>query len=217
MNRNHNLKEFSSWTLHARAAEAQYVEIDGVTGHDLLTFHLGQCTCCNSELTERQREWIEATLKAVAPIERGRKHVLNLLGLGFCRPGYNDYAAEYVVDFDSGETADAPADPTEWVEQWVANLCPTSEWWAVHRRELDLGVGRDVFIFGTSRDFLQFFPGIFEYRGSRASFPKSLPRFARVVDGRITSQVVVPFSPTSLAGEFSADLAYRLEEPRKWA
>lgn len=211
--KHHNLIGFKSYTAQSIAAQAQHVVIDGVSGFDLLRRHDGMGTC-GCPLTEAQRRFVDDAERTAWGIERGRERILELLGLGHCRPGYNDYACEYPVNFDTGECADFPADPTEWVENWVANPCPSAKWWAAHRRECELGVSEN-WSFGTNADYLHFTPGSFSLP-SNGKFPLTLPRFTRVVNGAIVAQAIVPYIQNSPNGyAFDASFASKVETPNR--
>jgi hypothetical protein len=215
--RNRNLEGFKSHTARDRAARAQNELIDGISGYDLLCRHEADGPVGDlCQLTQGQQNFINRIEDECWPIEKGREHLLNLLGLGHCRPGFNDYAAEYPVDFETGEVADSPADPTGWVENWAENLCPDAQWWDHHRRCYELGMA-EYWSFGTNADYLHFIPARFDWPSDE--FPSRLPVFTRVVNGAITHQVVVPFvtvmKGNELTKDFRAESAYALEAPRR--
>jgi len=213
--KNHNLEGFKSHTMHDRAAQARNEMIDGVSGYELLRRHGadGPDLC---QLTGAQQGFINRIENECWPIEQGRKRILNLLGLGHCRPGFNDYGCEYPVDFETGKMEDYPADPTGWVEDWIQNLCPDARWWDHHHRGKELGMS-DYWTFGTNADYLHFIPGRFDW--STDDFPVRLPMFTRVVLGVITHQVIVPFVTVwkdgRLGNNFRAESAYALETPNR--
>ena len=215
--RKHNLEGFLSHTVQERAARARNEIIDGVSGYELLRRHGSYEPAGGySKFTEAQQRFIDQIERECRPIEQGRRDILRLLGLGYCRPGYNDYACEYPVDFETGETGDFPADPTGWVESWIENLCPNAKWWNAHWREVNLGVS-EYWSFGTANDYLHFSPGQFD--AFTTDFPCKLPIFTRVRDGVITHQVVVPFTTVwkdgGLSKDFRAESAYPLEMPKR--
>ena len=215
--KNHNLVGFRSHTAQERAAQSRNEMIDGVNGYELLRRHGADGPVRDlCQQTAAQQAFINRIENECWPIEQGRKHILNLLGLGHCRPGFNDYATEYAVNFETGETADSPADPTEWVENWIENLCPDGKWWDHHRRGKELGLS-DYWSFGTESDYLHFAPAKFDWPTDE--FPVRLPVFTRVINGVITHQVIVPFvtvmKGNELTKDFRAESAYALEKPKR--
>jgi hypothetical protein len=88
MNEN-NLEGFKSHTARERAAQARNETIDGVSCYELLRRH-GADAPDLCRLTEAQQGFINRIENECWPIEQGRKRILNLLGLGHCRPCYND-------------------------------------------------------------------------------------------------------------------------------
>lgn len=204
---NTNLLGFTSHIRHTLAFNARGETIDGVSGYDLIKRDCGEG--CGCDFTEDQRKFIAETDKIARPIEEGRKRILQLLDLRRCKPGFYTYEKQYMMNFEYGEVANFPADPTEWVEDWVARLCPDELWWAQHRRERDLGC-EEYWSFGTPEDYLHFTPGRFHPFWGLA-FPHQLAMFTRVIGGVITHQVVVPYI---LPQGFRADAAYALETPK---
>lgn len=202
--KHHNLIGFKSYTALNLAVFERHNMIDGISGFDLLRRHDGMGVSEHS-LTEAQRRFVDDTERRSQKIEEGRKRILELLGLGNCRPGYSDYACEYVVNFDTGECADFLADPTEWVENWVSNPCPSAEWWKAHRRERELGVS-EYWSFGTNADYIHFTPGNFDFP-SDGKFPLTLPCFTRVVNGAMQAVAVVPYILNS-TGEYGFDASF---------
>lgn len=198
---NTNLLGFKSHYSKSLALEVRDTIIDGVSGYDIIK---KECGC---ELTSAQRAFRKGIEDRTWPVEQGRRRILELLGLGHCLPGYDLYE---VSDFDwvRDSTIKIPADPTEWVEDWVANLCPDEEWWNHHRKSVTLGLNTR-WSFGTPEDYLHFQPGQFDLYWDE-KFPFQLPSFTRVKDNWVSHRVVVPFIKSS----FRAGTAYGVETPR---